>query len=218
MFWTVLALGGALLVPLATGGSYTRLFEKPWRWGSFLVAAVAIQLAVEVLPISKSHHHVGFGLLVASYVLLLGFCGRNALIKGMTVVFIGVALNAIAITVNEGMPVRVPAVWHGTDRIATTIKHHPRRSSDHLVVLTDVIVLRSPFTAISFGDLIVLVGLYDVMYQASRRPRRRPSVPRTRAAVPPLLMPDDWHAEQTPRAFDAQDEEPVVDIRRDDGS
>jgi hypothetical protein len=38
-------------------------------------------------------------------------------------------------------------------------------------------------------------------------------VPRKRAAVPPLLMPDDWHADATPRAFD---EEPVVDIRRED--
>src|SRR5690242_20602726 len=84
----VFALAVALLVPLVTRGSYARLFEKPWRWGSFLFAGLLIQVGLDVLPIPKSHwHDLGFGLLVVSYVLLLGFCGRNVLMQGMSIVF-----------------------------------------------------------------------------------------------------------------------------------
>jgi hypothetical protein len=175
MLWTALALGAALLVPLVTRGSYRRLLEQPWRWGSFLVAGLAIQLALDVFPFRHGQwHDLGYGLLVMSYVLLLGFIGRNTLMRGMAVVFIGVALNLLAILVNQGMPVKVPPDWRGTNRVTTSVKHHPRDGSDHLIVITDIIVLRSPFnTVLSFGDLIIAVGLCDVTYHASRRRRRR---------------------------------------------
>jgi hypothetical protein len=204
MLWPLLALGAALLVPLLTSGSYARLLDKPWRWGSFLAAGIGIQLALDILPFPKSRwHDLGFGLLVMSYVFLLAFCARNALIRGMSVVFIGVALNALAITVNQGMPVKVPADWQRDNRIEATIKHHPRVHGDHMLVLTDIIVLRSPFnTVLSFGDLILAVGLCDVTYQASRRPRRRSSRggrQRTKTAEPEL---------------DEQREVAVLDMRR----
>jgi hypothetical protein len=183
MLWPVFAIGVALLVPLVTRGSYSRLLEKPWRWGSFLVAGLGIQLALEVLTFPKSRwHDLGFGLLVMSYVLLIAFCARNTLIRGMSVVLVGVALNALAVTVNQGMPVKVPPDWQRTDRIHESIKHHPQDDGDHLIVITDIIVLRSPFnTVLSFGDLILAVGLCDVTYHASRRTRRRRAPSRTSA-------------------------------------
>jgi hypothetical protein len=187
MLWPVFAIGVALLVPLVTRGSYSRLLEKPWRWGSFLVAGLGTQLALEVLPFPKSRwHDLGFGLLVMSYVLLVAFCARNTLIRGMSVVLVGVALNALAVTVNQGMPVKVPPDWQRTDRIHESIKHHPQDDGDHLIVITDIIVLRSPFdTVLSFGDLILAVGLCDVTYHASRRSRRRRAPSRPSAPSPP---------------------------------
>jgi hypothetical protein len=209
MLWPVLALAVALLVPLLTGGSYARLLDKPWRWGWFLAGGLGIQLALEFLPIPESRwHDVGFGLLVASYVLLLAFCARNAVVRGMTVVFVGIALNAIAITVNQGMPVKVPPDWQATDRVEATIKHHPREPGDRLLVLTDIIVLRSPFdTVLSFGDLILAVGLCDMTFHASRSTRRR-----RRTAGPPrpaVTVP----AGAAPPPIDLTTP-PVVDVRR----
>jgi Family of unknown function (DUF5317) len=223
MLWTVLALAVALFVPLVTGGSYTRLLEKPWRWGSFLVGGLGLQLVLDVAPIPKSHwHDIGFGLLVASYVLLLGFCGRNTLITGMSVVCVGIFLNAFVITIDQGMPVKVPADWERTGRIEPSIKHHPRVPGDHLLVLTDIIVLRSPFnTILSFGDLILAVGLCDVTYRASRKPRRR-AVTRRKPRPASRMRTRPEPAAVAPAAIGAPglitipEVEAVVDVR-DDG-
>src|SRR5262249_8918301 len=113
-------------------------------------------------------------LLVASYALILAFCGRNLIVRGMAVVLIGIAANALAIVVNHGMPVDVPREWIADGTYHPTVKHHARRSDDTLLPLTDIIVLRSPFASVlSFGDLIVAVGIIDVAFHASRPSRRR---------------------------------------------
>ncbi len=51
------------------------------------------------------------------------------------------------------------------------MKHRPEKPDDVLVVLGDYIVLGSPVDAsISFGDLVIAVGLIDLTFRASRRP------------------------------------------------
>ena len=169
----------AALVPLLTRGSYRRLADAPWRWAGLLASGLGLQLLLDTSLIPHSRFHsVGFGILVASYVLLIGFCAGNVLVRGMAVVLIGVALNGFVVTIDQGMPVRIPPDWH-QDHIAATVKHHPRESGDHLLALTDIIVLRRLDAIVSFGDLIIAFGLVDVSFWASRRARRspRPSSP-----------------------------------------
>ena len=171
MFVAVLA---ALLVPLLTRGSYQRL-AKGWRGLSLLIAGFGVQAALGIITIPEARRHtLGFGALVASYVLILGFCGGNLLKRGMGVVLVGIACNALVITLNQGMPVDVPADWAADGGIETTVKHHPQTSQDRLPVLGDVIAVREPSDAVlSFGDLILMLGLMNVTYHASRRPRPR---------------------------------------------
>jgi hypothetical protein len=164
----------AALVPLLTGGSYRRLADAPWRWGGLLALGLGLQVLLDTGLVPKSAwHSVGFGILVASYVVIVGFCAGNLLVRGMAVVLIGVALNGFVVMIDQGMPVKVPPDWQSSgDRVSATVKHHPRVAGDHLLALTDIIVLRKLDAVISFGDLIIAFGLVDATYWASRRARR----------------------------------------------
>jgi hypothetical protein len=165
----------ALLIPLLTRGSYTRLLNIEWRWGGLLFGGLAIQLLLEYYTLPREHWHTwGFGLLVASYVLVLGFTARNFVLRGMGIVLIGIACNAAVIVANQGMPVKIPPDWQDETWAEPTVKHHPQQPDDKLRFLSDIIVLDDPWvTVLSFGDLILAVGLCDVAYNASRRHRSR---------------------------------------------
>jgi len=175
----MLALGVAivvaLLVPLVTRGSYQRLLGTKIRWGWLLAAGLAIQVALEFAsPPRRYWHSVGFGLLVASYVLVLAFCARNLVLRGMSIVLIGVACNALVITLNQGMPVKIPPQWRDQTWTQATVKHHPQQPGEKLLILSDIIVIKHQFdTVMSYGDLILIIGLCDVFYNASRDPQRR---------------------------------------------
>jgi hypothetical protein len=174
----------AAVIPAVTRGSYTRLLDTRWRFRLVLFAGLGIQIALEYVTIPRAHwHDVGFGLLVASYVLILAFAARNLVLRGMGIVFIAIACNALVIVLNQGMPFKVPVEWQSKSWAQPTVKHHPQQPDDKLRFLSDIIVLRSPFeSAMSFGDLILVVGVCDVAYNASRKPKRRG--PRRRRGTP----------------------------------
>lgn len=170
-----IAVAVALLIPAVTRGSYSRLVNTRWHLAPLLVAGLVIQLFLEFVALPRDRwHDLGFGLLMASYVLILGFAFRNIVLRGMGVVIVGIACNALVIGLNQGMPVDVPAAWENRTWTEATVKHHPQQPDDRLLFLSDVIVLDEPFnTVLSFGDLIVAVGLCDVAFWASRKPKRR---------------------------------------------
>jgi len=174
----------APLIPLVTRGSYVRLLDVRWQLRSALFAGLAIQIALEYVTIPRAHwHDLGFGLLVASYVLILAFAARNLVLRGMGIVFIGIACNALVITLNQGMPFKLPAEWVGKPAAQATVKHHPQQPDDKLRFLSDIIILKGPLDSVmSFGDLILSVGIFDVAYHASRK--RKP-----RAARQPVEPP-----------------------------
>ena len=177
MLLYVVAVAVAFLIPAVTGGSYARMLSVRWHFVSLLFLGLAIQVLLELWTIPREHwHDWGFGLLVASYVLILAFVARNLVIRGMGIVFIGIACNALVITVNQGMPVKLPVEWQNKSWAQPTVKHHPQQPDDKLKFLSDIIVLDGPLqSVVSFGDLILLVGLCDVAYNVSRKPKRRGS-------------------------------------------
>ncbi len=167
-----------LIVPL-TGGQFRQLGRIRLRRVWLLFAGLGLQILLEVVNLPRARFDdVGLALLLASYVLILGFGLSNLLLTGMGVITVGIAMNAFVIALNQGMPYKVP---EGT-KAETTVKHRPQKSDDVLPQLGDYIALGSPIDAsISFGDLVIAVGLIDLTYRASRRPRRS----RTRAPGPP---------------------------------
>ena len=191
MIVLAIAVAVALAIPLLTHGSYSRLLSVRWHYAPLLFAGLAIQIYLEYATIPRAHwHDLGFGLLVASYVLILGFAVRNFVLPGMGVVIIGIACNALVITANQGMPVKIPAEWRNQTWTQATVKHHPQQPDDKLRFLSDIIVLKEPYdTVLSFGDLILAVGLCDVAYHASRRPKpRRRTVDLTRPEPAPAAV------------------------------
>ena len=170
-----IAAVAALLIPLVTLGSYKRLIETKFHWSWVLPAGLAIQLGLEYYSLPRRYwDNLGYGLLVGSYVLILAFAARNVLLRGMSIVLIGIACNAAVITLNIGMPVKVRPAWRTESWAKATVKHHPRTHGEKLLFLSDIIILRHPYdTVMSFGDLILVIGLCDVSYNASRDPRRR---------------------------------------------
>ena len=105
------------------------------------------------------------------------FCAANLRLRGLAVVAVGIALNGAVITVNHGMPIRAPKA-----AVAATTKHHAERPSDKLTPLGDIILVPALRQSLSFGDLIMLVGLVDVLFHCSRNPATRRRVATARAA------------------------------------
>jgi hypothetical protein len=207
----------APLIPLVTRGSYTRLLDVKWRFKSVLFAGLAIQIALEYLTIPRAHwHDLGFGLLVASYVLILAFAARNLVLRGMGIVLIGIACNALVITLNQGMPVKFPPEWRDKAWAQATVKHHPTQPDDRLRFLSDIIVVKGPFDLVmSFGDLILVVGLCDVAYHASRK--QKPRGPRSRAGSIDSSRPSESSSIDLDRSVRALNGDDLVPVRHSDG-
>jgi len=99
----------------------------------------------------------------------LAFAARNLVVRGIGIVLIGIACNALVITLNQGMPFKVPPGSEHKSWTQPSVKHHPRQPDDKLRFLSDTIVLKGPFEAvISFGDLILAVGANDQFIPADQ--------------------------------------------------
>jgi hypothetical protein len=165
------------LVVLVTFGSFEQLAKVEVKAVWLLLAGLVLQIVVTFAGIPKHlYDSVGFGVIMFSYVLILAFCFVNIGIRGIGVITIGVAMNALVIGLNQGMPTRDQPITTASGRhirkpIEADVKHRPERSSDLLPFLSDIIWVNSPFDheALSFGDLIIAVGICEFAYFASRR-------------------------------------------------
>ena len=106
-----IAIAMALVIPLVTRGSYTRLFSVHWHWAGLLFAGLAIQIVLEYVTIPagalarlrlRSPRRV---LRVDPRVRV----SATSCCAGMGIVIIGIACNALVIALNQGMPVKIPA-------------------------------------------------------------------------------------------------------------
>jgi hypothetical protein len=140
-----------------------------------LALGLVAQAALEVIEFPRSDiTTLGYGILMFSYALLLGFCVANVSTRGFGVIAIGVAMNALVIGLNQGMPTK-PV---GTDAqgrrvfkpVEQTVKHRQSGTEDLLGFFGDRILFPRPFDEIvSFGDLVIAVGVCELVYFATRR-------------------------------------------------
>lgn len=173
MRFTIVAVAAAILIGLLAGGRPRHMAGRTFRFWPFLLTGLTLQLVSAAMDSA-----VGFVLLLSSYVLLLAFAVGNFAVTGMWLVALGVGLNLVVIGVNGGMPVRPSAVVAAGIVEADEMhdfdiggKRHLERPSDRLVAFSDIIPVRPLAEVLSFGDIVMNVGLADVIVHLMR-PRR----------------------------------------------
>jgi hypothetical protein len=187
-----LTLVAAVLVVVITFGSFSQLSRLRVTGVWLLFAGLAVQIALEFVEIPRAEFDTtGYGLLMLSYAFILAFCLANVFSRGFGIIAIGIAMNTLVIGLNQGMP----TIAIGNDEqgnrvrepVERTVKHRPERDGDLLKILDDRIVFPDPLdTVVSFGDLVVAVGICELAYYASRRRRRRGrAIDQTRTELTP---------------------------------
>jgi hypothetical protein len=129
-----------------------------------------VGLILQVVPFHRLEGRLGetlpLGALLLSYAVLLFFVAVNWRLRGFVLIGIGLLLNAVVISANQGMPVSEYAVRQSGQAAAIANlassedpKHHLAGQGDVLLPLADVIPVGSPFNiVVSLGDVISYVG------------------------------------------------------------
>lgn len=154
--------------------------NRPRMWG-LAVAAVAATAAGDAFGAG------GFGFEIAgvsgpAVLALIGmgaglaFVTANLAVGGMAVIGVGIAANLVPLVANRATPVRAGALVEarivGSAEIDRAVLGGPRAIADSgtvMEMLGDVIPVPQLGLVVSFGDLIVLVGLAAVIHNIMRR-------------------------------------------------
>ena len=166
----------AVLLVWALGGELTRVASLRFRRVTLLYAALGAQL-VAFGPVHLLAEQQVERVQLVTYGLLLAFCVANRSIKGLWLVALGVAANALVIAVNGGaMPVEPSAIaasgW-SLNEYAAAYPNVVARAGAPLWFLGDVFALpRFPGSAVlSIGDFSIVAGVWLVLQRiAGGRP------------------------------------------------
>ena len=166
LFTFPLAIGLGYLL----GGRLSNLAGVSFRWPLAGLLGIALQFA----PVGDTG---GYLLLLLSFLLLFVAAGANWRLPGFVLILVGLWLNFVVITVNEGMPVTREAlvksgqVTELDDLIdAGGAKHHLAEADDDLLFLADRIAIPPPVRqAVSVGDIVAYSGAMWFVVAGMRR-------------------------------------------------
>jgi hypothetical protein len=182
---SILAIG--LLIGWGFGGGLRNLAHV--RVGLWFLFPVALVLQAVPVPQADSGtaRYLPFAVLLFSYLTLVVAVVANWRLRGFPAILLGLVLNLVPITLNQGMPVSGTAVAEAGGRLADVPtrpggKHHLATPSDRLTFLGDILPVRDPFrTVVSVGDLVMWAGaawfLAAAMLATASRPLRKPARP-----------------------------------------
>ena len=150
-----------LALALVLGGKPSRLAEVRFRASWTVLLSLAVQLVLFSDLGAGLSQSVRGALHIATYVLLLAFAAANIRIVALVPVLIGVALNALAITVNGGV---LPLSTTAADAAGIDESHGGNVSSqaEHLRFLGDIFALPSQLplaNTFSIGDILIGLGM-----------------------------------------------------------
>jgi hypothetical protein len=176
-----------LLVLAAVGGTAAGRLRRPagghgarphiagWP---LLAGALALFLLSAI-----THDDISVVTVALALAVLAGFAGTNWQVTGLAVLGIGVVLNLAGVVLNNGTPVRPQALVQAHAATAEDVGSHHLRDPRHLESGDDsygwlgaIVPVPIVHEVLSFGDLLVLVGLTDAARDLGRRRSRLPEV------------------------------------------
>jgi hypothetical protein len=190
-----------VVIGLLLGGSLASLAELHLRWWWLALIGLGLQLVPSASAPAGQVNWLASALLALSYLLLFIFLAINIRVAGVPLLALGIALNALAIGVNGGMPVSdaalrsaysTPQKYEDT-RIQLleqgAPKHHLADADTRLRPITDIIGVGPPVAVVySVGDLVAMAGIVWLLAAATRggpgRHARRSAVTPSEPARP----------------------------------
>lgn len=163
MLLVAVTIIGAVGYGWLRGGRVVNLGRVTLRRWWLLAAAVAFQALLAGLTAAGSGTAAAPVLLALSQLSLLGFIWMNRLVPGMTLVLLGLALNAAVILANGGMPVDLGALRAlSADGVPAEPfvagKHRVLAAGARLPWLADIIALPVLRSVVSVGDVALAAG------------------------------------------------------------
>jgi len=182
MFLLLAALAG-LLIALLRGGTLRGLAFLPIKGRGAILVALLMQFPIVYLPAEKASGHLNLerGLLLLSYLLILGIVWINRRLPGFPAIGLGLLLNLTVMMANGGyMPIQ-PGVLESLGHQHMAIKMesgyrvlHSKdilltREETRLWILSDVFAFDLPLlppVACSPGDILIAAGAFVFIQSA----------------------------------------------------
>lgn len=167
MPFTVIVVVVAVVVSLLRGGRFEHIADADLRRSWLLFAGLFLQVIVDVLTVRGVLPPTeGYIAIAASQALVLAWVASNWWRPGMVLIFLGLALNALVMGANGGMPVDLDAVRTLGFEDPTIVegKHVVMTETTRLAWLADVLALPIVRTIISVGDLVLAAGLVPLTH------------------------------------------------------
>lgn len=145
---------GAVLGRIRPSNARPRVIPRSWVWVGIVVALLMIRFSVHLAWLTP-------WLWVATQAALIAFLIANRGVHGSLLVAGGIALNAVVIAVNRGMPVSASAARiAGVELPSTAPSGHTLLGIESpLGFLGDILPFAPAGQVLSIGDLLMLVGL-----------------------------------------------------------
>ncbi len=165
-----IALFFGIIIGFIRGGKLKYLSEFDFPFFYLIIAALLIQLSVDLVMKVIPNQTLAYMMLAISYLLMLAGLWLNRSNEFLYIVMIGVLLNFFVIALNGGMPVSFGAAKamgisaeKFSSGLATDFKHVPMFAATKFKILADIIPTPKfyPLPAIySVGDIFIAIGIF----------------------------------------------------------
>ncbi|MEZ5245362.1 MAG: DUF5317 family protein [Acidimicrobiales bacterium] len=189
----ILAVCAGLLVGFVRRGRLASIARTRIRRPEFLAVAIGASLFVDMTDTGPSGLIALLGLVGG-----LAFAVVNLHLAGMTVIAVGITANLLPIALNGSMPVRPDALVEAemvtVDELPRVSLNGARELSDDSTILPalgDTFPVRWTHQVVSIGDLVMMVGLADLVANLMLQRRRR----RLHPSALPALEALGWREE-----------------------